>query len=245
MGFACTRYIETKKVEAAHFKKRHTVIGSVAVRNIDTKITALGTFLVLAGLSPVLADGSRPDSWSECRASKSCEIEYEQLSNQSSAPFLFLGRIMNETRPRWQDYRQSINQYSDVRFCLEESEQLREAPNLLKFDWEGISGRASTEVCLFRIMKSLNDVDRMENWFSYFGFSTQLSLKKNGSRNAKSNNYRVHSLSAGVSIERFRELSPSWLKTKTGFDPAYNYAVDLSFSSEMRLTHVSASENSK
>lgn len=100
-------------------------------------------------------------------------IPRDQLATQDSHPFLFDGRVIDETHPRWSDFRRAIRDYPDVDPCLEEEQRGTAAPDLLAFDWNGISLlRYAANVCLFRVFQSLREPELIEAWLLRQGFRT-------------------------------------------------------------------------
>ena len=99
-------------------------------------------------------------------------VPRDRLATQDSHPFLLLGRVIDETHPRWSEFRRAIRDYPDVDPCLEEEQRGTAEPDLLAFDWNGIRRGAAMEVCLFRVFQTLREPDLIEAWLLRQGFRT-------------------------------------------------------------------------
>lgn len=198
-------------------------------------ITALVTTTV-----PAASEDSEVDVWEECRSSDTCIIEYEHLSNQKTEPFLFLGYVMNSEQTRWRQFRRAIHEYPDVLSCLIEEERSKEPPNLLKFDWERVGYGRGAEVCLFRISRSLSDLDRIQNWLSFHQFKV---LGYHRTRSEGFVPYResepVGKVFAYWTTSQLRERKPSALWSLLGYDPLLRYEVVIGMSEEFQAVGVS------
>jgi len=140
---------------------------------------ALFLALSLAGGAPALAqttDAPDPGSATPLAEPRSpidrtrYLIPRDQLSTQESDPYLFLGRVMDNSRPRWNDYKRAIKDYPTVLSCLARDQRDKERPDLLQFDWQGLNKRIEMEVCLFRVFRSLKDPKLIEDWLVSFEF---------------------------------------------------------------------------
>lgn len=143
---------------------------------MNVKSLALGVIVVMALAGGALAqDFQRPlyltlaDRPAPLEAFR---IPRDRLATQDSHPFLFIGRVIDATHPRWSDFRRAIRTYPDVDPCLEEEQRGTAAPDLLAFDWNGIRYTAAIEVCLFRVFQSLREPELIEAWVLRQGFRT-------------------------------------------------------------------------
>lgn len=200
----------------------------------------------LAGASPVLSDNSKYDIWSECRSANSCSIEYDYLSNQKTDPFLFLGRVVNDEHPQWRTYQKTLRRHPDVESCLAKEERNERHPNLLHVDWAYVGTSRGAEICLFRIASSLGSIERIVEWLEYQGF------RHRGLNRSVSPKFKPHfetqpvaDITASWTAERYREISPSWLSSLTGYDLINSYLLVLSFDQNDKISGVDASARTK
>lgn len=185
------------------------------------------------------------DVWKDCRASQSCTIEYDYLSNQETDPFLFLGLVVNQEHPRWRKYKKSLRRYPDVRDCLVASEQAVETPNLLMIDWDRVGTSENASVCVFRIASSLNTIERIEAWLSYHKFKSR-GANRIVSKNFVSayETYPVSSINGHWTADQYRALSPSVFETLTGIKLVHSYLLILTFDQLNRISGVETSTRS-
>jgi len=102
-------------------------------------------------------------------------IAYKRLSSEKEFPFLQFGKTLSERKKYlpaqdFRKYEQAVQRWPDVRSCLIPSEREKENPNLLLFDWQQVRSTEEAEVCLFRVMSSLADVEKAGQWFLAQGF---------------------------------------------------------------------------
>ena len=144
---------------------------------IDVKSFVLGAIAGIALAGSALAQEFQrpPDLTLEDRPAPlgAFRIPHDRLATQDSHPFLFGGRVIDETHPRWSHFRRAIRTYPDVDPCLEEEQRGTAEPDLLAFDWNGIRYTAAIEVCLFRVFQSLREPDLIEAWLLQQGFRTR------------------------------------------------------------------------
>lgn len=143
---------------------------------MNVKSLALGVIVVMALAGGALAqDFQRPPYLTLADRPVPLDVfrvPRDRLATQDSHPFLFEGRVIDETHPRWSHFRRAIRTYPDVDPCLEEEQRGTAAPDLLAFDWNGIRYTAAIEVCLFRVFQSLRDPELIEAWVLRQGFRT-------------------------------------------------------------------------
>lgn len=109
-------------------------------------------------------------------------IAYKRLSSEKEFPFLRFGKTLSERRKyppaaNFRKYEQAVQRWPDVRSCLIISERTKETPNLLLFDWQQVRSTYQAEVCLFRVMSSLADVEKARQWFLAQGFDRVLKAR--------------------------------------------------------------------
>jgi hypothetical protein len=140
------------------------------------RVRALGVVTAVALAGGALAQEFQrpPDLTLEDRPVplEAFRVPRDRLATQDSHPFLLLGRVMDETHPRWSEFRSAIRSYPDVDPCLEEEQRGTAEPDLLAFDWNSIRREAAMEVCLFRVFQSLREPELIEAWVLRKGFRT-------------------------------------------------------------------------
>ncbi len=187
----------------------------IAVYRICFAIISVASFLAF----PIEAFGQSAKATSgnatpaiTCVSENECEIRYAYLSNQTNAPFRFLGKIVDKAHPRHQDYRGSIKKFPDATPCLDESEQQAERPNLLKLDWSGVGRRTNLEVCLFRILRSLDDVDAIREWLAFHDFEVRGPVKRHSDNySPRFEDEAIFLIDAGWSTAESMKRRPSLL----------------------------------
>ncbi|WP_170382534.1 hypothetical protein [Ruegeria atlantica] len=146
-----------------------------------------------------LSENNLENNWEHCRPNDNCVIEFNHLATQATDPYMFSGHVVDKHSNKWLSYRRSIRNYSDVRDCLMKSEKLKEKPNLLKIDWDRVGFGHAAEVCVFRIARSLGDVESLKDWFDYHGF------RINGPNNSRSESYKPR-----YETQPMQTLSAKW-----------------------------------
>ena len=97
-------------------------------------------------------------------------IPREDLSTQGTDPFLFVGPVMDDTRPRWDEFEDALERFPTTSSCLLPEEQGKEVQDVLAFDWQAMSELHEMEICMFRVFRSLDDPKRVEQWLTSFEF---------------------------------------------------------------------------
>lgn len=98
-------------------------------------------------------------------------VARDQLSTQSSDPFMLVGRVMDETRPRWEEFEDTLAAFPDTSSCLLPEEREKEMQNLLAFDWKAMRYLTEIDVRVWRIATTLDDIALMRDWLALQGFS--------------------------------------------------------------------------
>lgn len=198
------------------------------------------TALALLTATVAIADAPEEDIWAECRSTESCTIEYDHLANQETNPFLFNGKVVDEEHPQWGKYRKTLRRYPDVRDCLQEAERSAKAPNLLMIDWEGVGTSENASVCVFRIAASLGDIERTQAWLAYQGFRfSGINRRVSKTFVPEHEKYPVYNVTASWTVDKYRELNPSWFAAITGYDLVHSYQLVLTFDQNHNIAGVS------
>lgn len=98
-------------------------------------------------------------------------IPRNDLSTQDSDPFMFLGRVMDESRPRWGEFEAALAAFPNTSSCLLPEERGKDVQNLLAFDWKSMRYLTEIDICVWRVATTLNDIDLMRDWLATQGFS--------------------------------------------------------------------------
>jgi hypothetical protein len=98
-------------------------------------------------------------------------IPRDQLATQDSDPFMLAGRVMDETRPRWAEFEDTLAAFPDTSSCLLPEERGKDVQNFLAFDWKAMRYLTEIDVCVWRIATTLDDIDLMRDWLALQGFS--------------------------------------------------------------------------
>lgn len=160
-------------------------------------------------------------------------IPYDHLANQETDPFLFLGQVVDEEHPQWSRYKRVLKKYPDVRDCLLKSEQQKERPNLSLIDWGRVGTSHAAEVCVFRIARSLSDVERLLSWLDMHRFSHQgINRYASDTFTPRFETQPIYNLTARWSIEEYRKINPSLIYSITGFHLIQDFRLVISFDQE-------------
>jgi hypothetical protein len=85
-------------------------------------------------------------------------IPRDQLATQDSDPFMLAGRVMDETRPRWAEFEDTLAAFPDSASCLLPEERGNNVQNLLAFDWKAMRYLTEIDICVWRIATTLDDI---------------------------------------------------------------------------------------
>lgn len=102
---------------------------------------------------------------------KTAPIPFKRLSDEKHFPFLQFGSPPRKELSSYDNYAKSISRYPDIRSCLENSEKKETSPDLGKFDWKAMENEFDVEVCMFRLLSSIANVERSKKWLELQGFN--------------------------------------------------------------------------
>jgi hypothetical protein len=171
----------------------------------------------------------------------------ENLTSQDTRPFLFSGFDMTPESPRWHQFRKPIARFDDARPCLMKEERSKPVVDLTKIDWKNLKSLPEQQVCIFRIMTTLDDPEAAAVWLKENGF---LVTKLRRTRPPpepweKKPNKPRHELTGQWSQEQYRDAWPSLFAKITGLDQIRFYLVQVQFSEDFRVVGVAVSANTK
>ncbi|MBY5746875.1 hypothetical protein HFO28_25320 [Rhizobium leguminosarum] len=101
------------------------------------------------------------------------DITYHRLSNETDFPFLKNGRPAYDLPQAGAGYRDSIMRFPDVRACLKKGERSKAKPDLSQVDWTAMRLTKDFDVCIFRILSSIADIEESRRWFLDQGFAVR------------------------------------------------------------------------
>jgi hypothetical protein len=175
------------------------------------------------------------------------------LSNQDSDPFMFIGRIMDESRPRWDEFEDTLAAFPDTSSCLLPVERDKDVQNLLAFDWKAMESLTGIEVCVFRVVRSLPDPELLEDWLSSQGYRVIGSIQ---SCKEKTLPEYIRPEDALCRIEGY--MSPEDFDQKTSIydnmsfltrwlwrGASRQHGINIGISAELRVIDVSATVNTQ
>ena len=93
------------------------------------KTVALAASLALLPVAGPVASYAGEAAIEQCLDPEICPIPYVRLAKQETEPFLFLGRVMDESRPRFYQYEDALRRFPDVRSCHIEEERGKPQPD--------------------------------------------------------------------------------------------------------------------
>ena len=168
------------------------LIGVLAAWSLST---LAGCILIFGNWTPpALASNRDPN----------IDVRVTRYASQETDPFKINGEVVGSDS----GYRDVLRRYPDVRACLSRQEQSLDRPDIKNFDWKGLSGQPSHNVCLFRVFASLRDISQITAWSRSQGFSL-LSKRRQTYRATDEENGRagVWVLTFKTSNENYRRLS--------------------------------------
>jgi hypothetical protein len=180
----------------------------------------------------------------QCLDPQVCPIPYVRLAKQETVPFLFLGKTVDEDHPRYGDYRRALRRFPDVRSCLIEREREKPQPDLRRIDWDAIQDIQEIEVCIYRIVTSIGDIEIAKLWLRYHGFTVgQLTRIYSGGYVPEYRTQPIFQLWSR--LESFRKIVPRGLLTRIlGLELGLSYSIDMMFSQDIQLVGVYSRINS-
>ena len=102
----------------------------------------------------------------------------QRISNQKEHPFLINGAPVLRSNPRFNEFSKSIRKFPDVRSCLNGTELASKKPDLTNFNWAAMTQEPYIDVCLFRVMDSLNSPEAGQLWFESQGLNSKIYSTK-------------------------------------------------------------------
>ena len=160
-----------------------------------------------------------------CTEQSGCAMPVGQVVTQESAPFRFLGKIVDEDHPQWSNYKRSIKRYHSPIDCLSEREQQEETANLVALDWKRVGTGRGAEVCIFRILSSLEDRDDILFWLEAHDFATRgFGRKSPETIKPRFPTEGVVDIGGLWSVDQYRSVNPSLLAS-IGIEFVHNYQL--------------------
>ena len=164
-------------------------------------------------LSAILANAAHPQSFDSTSESTSAtqdpmlrsKVDFEQFdepTSQETHPFLFFGRVMDQTHPRWREYQQSIDNFPDLQSCLTGQKRTASDPYLYSIDWARMRRLQDIDVCVFRIAASYESPQEMEQWLLGQGYVSSGLVHIHGDDYVPKNKFdAIYNLSGNLSVD--------------------------------------------
>ncbi len=191
-----------------------------------------------------LADYS--DVFTSCDQAETWRIESTHLSDQESDPFLFSGKLMDSSHPRWRQYRKALRRYPNVRNCLIDSEQLTETPNLLELDWQAVSLGPELDVCVFRVMRSLPSIPHIYAWLDFHGFKvTEFSRFVSESFVPDYDTQAVAFIAGNWSRDDLADVKNLWFENLIGMEISRGFSMNIQLSMDQVIVGAATSVRTK
>ncbi|HUS54477.1 MAG TPA: hypothetical protein VMY41_10795 [Thermohalobaculum sp.] len=200
---------------------------------------------VLLGAGTVAANAQEP-MIEQCLDPATCPIPYVRLSKQDTEPFLFLGKVIDEKHPRYQDYKSAIRRFRDVRSCLTTEEREKSQPDLRQIEWGAIDNVKEMEVCVFRVISSFDDIETIKTWLRHHDFNVADENRVRNKRYVP--DYEtdlIFGLTSTLSEKKYREMIPrSWIARLIGFESVRIPALTIYFSQSWQVVGVAVGGSS-
>ena len=169
----------------------------------------------------------------------------KQLNNQESRPFLVMGRPMDSNNPRWNEYRDSIQEFKNAKACLVSPPIDVNEWNVIDVKWASLKNHRDIEVCFFRIFDTLNDPHLIREWllFQDYGiFEIQSIYEKNPVvQHALEPRYYFEGLISKVSMESRVSFEARGAVSKlinSVLPQPDGYVISVSFSKNMHVVSI-------
>ncbi|MEE9389043.1 MAG: hypothetical protein V3U96_10565 [Paracoccaceae bacterium] len=141
-------------------------IRSLIVACFVLAVVVLYADLVLAAGEGLSDQVEMADGGDNCAADDGCKIPYKYLSTEETDPYLVSGNP-----PSKRADIKAAKRWPSARSCLIEEERNSESPNISKIDWGKMRLHEDVEVCMFRILSSINSVTISKQWFISIGLT--------------------------------------------------------------------------
>lgn len=107
-----------------------------------------------------------------------CPIPYVRLSKQETEPYLKGGKIVDTESPLYDRNKAALKRYPDVLSCLKSDEISKLAPDLRRVNWNSIRSDKDAEVCVFRMISSIQNPEVTKQWLAEMGFRVSRIRKR-------------------------------------------------------------------
>ena len=135
-----------------------------------------------------------------------------------------------------------MSRFPDVRSCLVGSERTKPQPDLRQMDWAAVNSFSDLDVCVFRIAKSIQDIDTIKVWLRHNEFSVGRNVKQRSDNFVpQSGTEPVLSIDSVLSVENFRKIFPRhWLWEILGIERVYIFSLGILLSRSGQVVGVSS-----
>jgi hypothetical protein len=169
----------------------------------------------------------------------------ENLTSQDTRPFLYNGNPMTPESGRWKQYRNPLGRFPTTLSCLEQSEQGKSVVDLMRIDWTAPEYVQGLDVCIFRILASLDSLEEIEAWLAYHEFRiiphTRVVSDQPQSTNPRPY-YRTHKIEGYWTPDAYHQRRPktrtNWFKRLTGVYEVRSFSLTIWLTNDARITSV-------
>jgi hypothetical protein len=155
---------------------------------------------------------------------------------------MFSGKIVDSGHPRYSDYDNALRKFRRTQACLMSSERMVQTPNLLNIEWPNLRDRHDLEVCLFRIFRSLGNLDAIRAWLEFHAFEVW-GPTRSYSENCRPRNERepLYRFGGSWDSEETMRHRPSLLWRLTGLTLVHSIGVNIGLSESGEVVDVRVS----
>jgi hypothetical protein len=151
-------------------------------------------------------------------ANQSTEMNYFSAVNDAAEakyPFTAAGGRSGSQLPAV--YRAAVSKFPNVGACLRVSEPGVASPDVGDLDWSRTASREEVDVCVFRVLTSLHDVNKGVDWFRRQGFQIEAFHADASSETSSHKPGQIYqSYTATISTKQFYAKT-SWSKLSAAF----------------------------
>jgi hypothetical protein len=119
-------------------------------------------------------------------------------------------------------------------------EREKPQPDLREIDWDAIGNVKEIEVCVIRIVSSIDDIGTIKTWLQHHGFNVADENRFRTQRYvSKYDTDPIYGLTSTLSAKKFREIIPrSWIARLIGFEGMRISALTIHFSRSWQVVGV-------
>lgn len=208
-------------------------------------ITGLAFLLYTVALS-LMTSSARSELRGDYYGQEAYIVSKDSLSHQSTRPFIFAGKTVTpQNEGAWKQFEKVILRFPDASSCLNsEGQYSGDLLNLLDISWDprwsvsrGLVKHRVLQVCIFRILTTLDDKDLITGWFEFHDFEL---FPKVASEHRTEEKQQLDALdddepasrttlTALWSEEQYYERFPSWIRSLIGVSSVGSFGYSVEF----------------